>query len=259
MAGLEFLAAIANATEEGLKLAPAEAGSDGLGVEGAMVSPAGLLSSLSSAGANMGEWNGGNPPLHEEGGSYPVDALAPGSARSKRKIRKEVVPVKSGSEWHVCDICDYKTQSLATIKTHIKNGCSRTEKPGIKMHFCDELNCTYKTKRAGDLKKHKKFVHSINVKLYPCPFPGCTYTAKQASNLTQHTQNVHSLNVQWHRCTFPHCTFKAKQTGDLRRHRQQIHDLDVKWHYCREAGCGYKAKLKHSLTQHIKRRHGVRK
>ena len=68
MAGLEFLAAIANATEEGLKLAPAEAGSDGLGVEGAMVSPAGLLSSLSSAGANMGEWNGGNPPLHEEGG-----------------------------------------------------------------------------------------------------------------------------------------------------------------------------------------------
>ncbi|GMH71213.1 hypothetical protein TrST_g10481 [Triparma strigata] len=230
MAGLEFLAAIANATEEGLKIAPAEAGSDGLGVEGAIVSPAGLLSSLSSAGAKMGEWN---PPLHEEGGSCPVawkddeDVLAPGSARSSRKIRKEVVPGKPGSEWHVCDICDYKTQSLATIKTHIKNGCSRTQKPGIKMHFCDELNCTYKTKRA--------------------------------SNLTQHTQNVHSLNVQWHRCTFPHCTFKAKQTGDLRRHRQQIHDLDVKWHYCREVGCGYKAKLKHSLTQHIKRRHGVRK
>ncbi|GMH98814.1 hypothetical protein TrST_g13128 [Triparma strigata] len=141
-------------------------------------------------------------------------------------------------------------------KAEEENGCSHTQKPVVKMHFCDELNCTYKTKRAGDLNKHMKFVHSINVKLFHCPFPGCTYTAKQASNLTSHTQNIHSLNVQWHRCTFPHCTFKAKQTGFLRRHRQLIHDLDVKWHYCREAGCGYKAKLKYHLTLHIKRRHG---
>ena len=75
--------------------------------------------------------------------------------------------------------------------------------------------CKYKTKHAGDLKRHKAHVHNIGVVWHPCD--KCDHKCKQASALKKHKADVHDIDVVWHPCD--KCDFKSKQAGDLKKHK----------------------------------------
>ena len=60
--------------------------------------------------------------------------------------------------------------------------------------------CDYNARQLGDLKKHKAYVHGIDVTYYLCNADGCEYKAKVAGSLKQHKANIHDIDVLFYPC-----------------------------------------------------------
>ena len=59
--------------------------------------------------------------------------------------------------------------------------------------MCEVGGCDYKSKIKGNLRKHKAFVHDIDVVYYLCDVDGCEYKTKTTSNLRQHKTGFHGI------------------------------------------------------------------
>ena len=96
---------------------------------------------------------------------------------------------------------------------------------GIAWHVCDQSGCSYKAKKASNLKTHKAFVHGIGVVWHVCDQSGCSYKAKRAGDLIKHKASIHDIGVVWHVCDQANCNYKAKHANHLKRHLSAMHDI----------------------------------
>ena len=95
------------------------------------------------------------------------------------------------------------------------------------LHECGKLGCTYKTKHAGDLRRHQASIHGVNIIFHECKEEGCEYKAKQGGALKRHLANMHDIGVVWHKCDHKGCSFKAKEACNLRSHQASIHGVNI--------------------------------
>ena len=143
--------------------------------------------------------------------------------------------------------CEYKAKTASTLRRHK----AYIHDIDVVYHPCSK--CDYEAKDAGNLKRHKANVHDIDVVYYPCS--ECDYEAKSANTLKQHKANVHDIDIVFYPCS--KCDYEAKTAGALRRHKANIHDIDVVYFSCNVNGCEYKAKQSSQLKRHKKGIHGI--
>ena len=75
------------------------------------------------------------------------------------------------------------------------------------------------------MKNRKAAQHGINVVWFSCDQDNCDYKAKQAGNLKKHKRHIHNIGVVWHQ--YDLCEFKAKIAHHLKTHKQQVHNIGV--------------------------------
>ena len=109
---------------------------------------------------------------------------------------------------------------------------------------CPEHNCSYKTKREGNIKEHRADVHGIGAPVSggrtwrTCGVGVCVYKTNMLSSLKNHKAAIHNIDAVWHYCRELGCEYwyRAKQKGTIKQHRADVHDIGVTWHSDREHG-----------------------
>ena len=79
-----------------------------------------------------------------------------------------------------------------------------------------------KFKQAGDLKRHRDNVHSIDMSPDAARQPAVLGSQwRDVESLKAHRSRAHGIDVQWQSCDM--CEKKFKYAGDLKRHLSLIH------------------------------------
>ena len=149
--------------------------------------------------------------------------------------------------------CNYKTKQAGNLKKHKAN----KHDIGVTWHECDQPNCKFKCKEARHLKRHKADKHDIDVKWHECDQEGCLYKTKRAESLKTHKECVHDIDATWHECDQEGCDFKTKHASSLKTHKANKHDIDVTWHECDQEGCDFKTKQACNLKKHKADKHDI--
>ena len=113
----------------------------------------------------------------------------------------------------------------------------RKDEENLKMFICEEggcRGCKYQSKWKGQLKKHKAFIHDIDVVYHFCTENGCDYVAKQPGQLKSHKASVHGVGVVYFPCSTNGCEYKSNRRDHLRSHQANIHDINVVYYPCNE-------------------------
>jgi hypothetical protein len=149
------------------------------------------------------------------------------------------------------------------------NGCNKSykNKSGLTRHMkshneseklkCSITGCSYATSMISDLKRHKAYIHNINVIWFECDQINCDYRCKSNSGLKTHKANIHNINVIWFECDKDNCNFKCKTNGVLKRHKANIHNIDVIWYKCDKDDCDFKCKNNNILKKHKANIHDI--
>ena len=145
-----------------------------------------------------------------------------------------------------CNLCDYETNS----SSHLKRHKSYVHNIDVKWHYCDIDQCEFKSKTNENLKRHKECIHNLDVKWYYCDIYQCEFKSKTNENLKRHKECIHNLDVKWVYCDIDKCKSKFKNNGNLKQHKAWIHNIGVTWYCCNIGQCEYKCKHKSSLKQH---------
>ena len=194
-------------------------------------------------------------------------------SKSKKSSATTAKRNKNEPEERKCGDCDYKCKRKITLDVH------RASKHGagnLKVLFCDEEKCDYRTFNRNNLYSHKYSVHAIKkcntcgyqskstakVKLHKtikhgaallpllsCFTDKCNFSTYDKEKMKEHAKNVHRLK----NLTCQLCDYVAKRKSKLRDHMANKHDIGVKWHHC--TMCSYKCKLKSNLKIHMLYKH----
>ena len=112
----------------------------------------------------------------------------------------------------------------------------------VQWHPCD--SCDMKFKTSGDMKMHKARIHLVDTTWIPCGL--CDKKFKTNFEVKLHQKHIHSIGIEWQECS--RCDRKFKTRGDLRKHKIRHHDENVIWKDCSE--CDKRFKTNHDLKQH---------
>ena len=145
-----------------------------------------------------------------------------------------------------CNLCDYKTNRSSNLKRHK----SYVHNIDVKLFYCDIDDCEFKCKNKDDLKSHKAYIHDIDVKWYYCNIYQCKFKTKKKTDLGRHEARIHDIDVKWCYCDIDKCKSKFKSNGELKSHKTYVHDIDVSWLYCDIGQCKAKFKKNNNLKQH---------
>ena len=108
-----------------------------------------------------------------------------------------------------CTGCTITFQSEAELQSHIPQCTSRSDETQP-MLACFYPNCTYKSSRKDDLRKHS-MIHNSERK-FACPY--CPYRALHKHHLTNHL--TRHTGEKPHAC--PHCPFRTARKSYLEFH-----------------------------------------
>ena len=168
-----------------------------------------------------------------------------------------------------CLHCDYKTNWISSLQTHIRTVHEREKfqwpvsnlkieennSPQIRTDVERKVireegekfacpQCDYKSTEKRSLQTHIRSIHEG--RKFQCKH--CTYNATWPGDLQKHVKSVHDGQ----KFTCPYCGHQATQKGHLRRHIQSVHEgLKFPCPHCE-----YQATQKGNLQTHIKSSHG---
>ena len=142
------------------------------------------------------------------------------------------------------------------VKTRTSN---ESEIKSTKKKFpCD--SCNYIATQIGNLYRHKKIIHKINVikkqkEIRSLECDQCKFIAPSKSKMNLHRRK-HNLTVKT-KSEFPcdQCGYKAYQKVHLNRHLVRIHGLDLKGFTYPCNFCNFCASDRYNLENHIKITH----
>ena len=148
---------------------------------------------------------------------------------------------------HMCSECGNKYKNSKSLREHIKFSHD--------LKHLDCPNCSYKTRRPNELKKHQLEVHEgikkHKVKNSFCD--QCAYRATSAAHIKQHILNVHTKREPI-KCTYENCDKTYSGQGSLDKHI--MFHTGEKPHVCEECGKSFAQKV--VLQQHIRVHTGER-
>ena len=155
--------------------------------------------------------------------------------------------------YYLCNRCTHRSIFITNVKRHK----SFVHNIDVTWYHCDKKGCNQKFKMLSHVARHKYDCHNIGVTWHHCDVDNCNFKTKRPSNLSLHKQWVHEIGVTWHYCE--ECTERCKSKTALRKHKTIKHDIDVTWHYCNVEGCNYKCKQTYIsyLKSHKARVHDI--
>ena len=118
-----------------------------------------------------------------------------------------------------CDICDKLVYNVKRHKMYVHN-------INVTWKKCDLCNSQFKTN--SNLKHHKMQAHNIDVTWIKCDL--CDSQFKTNDKLKSHKMQAHNINVTWKKCDL--CDSQFKSNGNLKHHKMQAHNIDVSWKKC---------------------------
>ncbi|WP_252176676.1 C2H2-type zinc finger protein [Endozoicomonas sp. 4G] len=129
-------------------------------------------------------------------------------------------------------------------------------------HRCDHEGCDYRTKRSGDLKRHKQ-IHlpadqrPKKPKMHHCDHEGCNYSTGNKGHLKIHKQihlpaNQRPKKPKIYQCEHEDCDYSASRAENLKWHKQTHLPADQKLgaHQCDHGGCNYRTRYSTHLKIH---------
>lgn len=153
----------------------------------------------------------------------------------------------------ICDICNKELKNrLALHKKTVHNS-------NAQLFYCDEDECSYKTKYKSGITTHKKNIHLIGTTYYNCST--CKFTTKTKHGLENHIINMHTLDPPLFYCNDDNCNYACKNNNGLKIHIINKHTIkkDIIWITCGTENCEKKFKTSTERNIHISRIHNEEK
>ncbi|VEN41406.1 unnamed protein product [Callosobruchus maculatus] len=146
-----------------------------------------------------------------------------------------------------CPECRFRT----VLKNSFSQHTSIHSRSGPSIE-CDHCTTTFSSKQSLDnhiVRKHPKFIQTVNRKIYECP--ECRFKTVLKINFSQHTSihNPSGPNIKCDHCT---TTFSSKQSLDdhiVTKHPHLVHLVARKIFECQK--CTYKTVKKGTLRRHL--------
>jgi len=196
------------------------------------------------------------------------------------------------SEETICPFCEETKNQIIVLKHKNNVQLHLINFHSIAYHsdfLCNVGDCLYITKLAGDLRKHKKLTHKINVEWYhcdqndcdkkfasvhllkrhldlvhriysnpiPCTVEGCTHIAKNNCYLINHKKYVHKINTLLYSCDVDGCNKEYVDKFYLKEHKQRAHQINITYTYCNQSDCNWKFIHTGDFNRHLSLAHDI--
>ena len=129
-----------------------------------------------------------------------------------------------------CDLCHVSFRNLKKHKAYVHN-------VNVTWHKCGLCSASFK--RAADVKRHKAYVHNVDVTWHKCNL--CSASFKTAADVKRHKAYAHNVDVTWHKCDL--CSASFKRAADVKQHKAYVHNVDVTWHKCDLCSVSFKSMI----------------
>ncbi|CAG9825096.1 unnamed protein product [Phaedon cochleariae] len=187
------------------------------------------------------------PSYYNRDDGYHKNELWDGKILDVKKSPKK----RSQNKRFVCDTCQYQTDSLTTIRNHIRSHKKLSEVKNYKCPICPK-----RSKYKASVKAHIQSIHRDPKLSKPKKFScgNCDFTAKQLYGLRKH-MITHSefatekkTKIDFYKCEV--CDFKATRICLVKKH-QNIHlpPSEVELYKCKL--CPYTSKFKNGVFKHM--------